>query len=270
MTSINYGTPPGGAIFYNNLCVKLYNIVDKFNNVVYNNFKVKEVEEQAMSKSMYSLILSDKVIEAVDKMAYSVGTSRSNLINQILAEYFSYTTPEKTMKDIFEQLIQIMNLDETFKIQHQPSDAMLSIRSPLKVRYNPTIKYLVELYGKPNGAVGELRVITRTQSASLSQTLNDFFTVFVRIEAICLNQLIDKSYQPIAQVSEGRMARKLYLSRARDCCCTDEIGKGIADYIRTMDSCLKIYLSQADQPEIALRDIKKMYFDYIEKGALII
>ena len=39
-----------------------------------------------MNKTVYSLVLSDDVVEAVDRMAYARGTSRSNLINQILAE----------------------------------------------------------------------------------------------------------------------------------------------------------------------------------------
>ena len=39
-----------------------------------------------MKKSVYSIVLADDVVEAIDEMAYSLGTSRSNLINQILAE----------------------------------------------------------------------------------------------------------------------------------------------------------------------------------------
>ena len=39
-----------------------------------------------MKRSVYSLVLMDDVIKAVDEQAYRLGTSRSNLINQILAE----------------------------------------------------------------------------------------------------------------------------------------------------------------------------------------
>ena len=38
-----------------------------------------------MKKSVYSLVLADDVIEAIDNLAYQMNTSRSNLINQILA-----------------------------------------------------------------------------------------------------------------------------------------------------------------------------------------
>lgn len=47
-----------------------------------------------MKKNMYSLMLAEKVVQAIDRLASEKGTNRSNLINQILAEYVSLTTPE--------------------------------------------------------------------------------------------------------------------------------------------------------------------------------
>ena len=37
-----------------------------------------------MKKTLYSLMLSDDVVRAVDELAHSLGTNRSSLINQIL------------------------------------------------------------------------------------------------------------------------------------------------------------------------------------------
>ena len=48
----------------------------------------------------------DNVVSEVDKLAYELGTSRSNLINQILAEYVRYTTPEMRMRAIFDEMEQ--------------------------------------------------------------------------------------------------------------------------------------------------------------------
>ena len=48
-----------------------------------------------MNKSMYSLILMDDVVREIDKIALRMNTNRSNLVNQILAEYASMMTPEK-------------------------------------------------------------------------------------------------------------------------------------------------------------------------------
>ena len=61
-----------------------------------------------MNKSVYSLVLMDNVVSEVDKLAYELGTSRSNLINQILAEYVRYTTPEMRMRAIFDEMEKLM------------------------------------------------------------------------------------------------------------------------------------------------------------------
>lgn len=91
-----------------------------------------------MKKSVYSLVLMDDIVEAVDRVAYSQNTSRSNLINQILAEYLSLMTPEKRMRQVFEQMEQLFDGGGCFQIQTQPSDAMLSVRSALSFKYKPT------------------------------------------------------------------------------------------------------------------------------------
>ena len=51
-------------------------------------------------KSVYSIVLSDRVVEQVDALAYENGMSRSAMINHILAEQLSLTTPEQQMRSI--------------------------------------------------------------------------------------------------------------------------------------------------------------------------
>ena len=67
-----------------------------------------------MNKSVYSLVLMDNVVGEVDKLAYEMGTSRSNLINQILAEYVNYTTPERRINDVLSTIQQLMSPSRDF------------------------------------------------------------------------------------------------------------------------------------------------------------
>ena len=39
-----------------------------------------------MSKSVYSLVLTDEIVQAIDSLAYRMNTSRSALIDRILAD----------------------------------------------------------------------------------------------------------------------------------------------------------------------------------------
>ena len=87
-------------------------------------------------KNVYSIVLSSDIVEKIDRLAYD---NRSNMINQILAEYVSYTTPEKRFREIFQHM-QDMLEGGTFKML-EPSDTMFSLRSALAYKYNPTVKY---------------------------------------------------------------------------------------------------------------------------------
>ena len=68
-----------------------------------------------MNKSLYSLILSDDVVREIDRLAYKSGTNRSSMINRILAEYVSYTTPEMRFNQIFSALESMLLPTDNFK-----------------------------------------------------------------------------------------------------------------------------------------------------------
>ena len=134
-----------------------------------------------MSKHVYSLVLMDEVVEAIDRLAYQQNTSRSNLINQILAERVCCITPQMRMNDIFSTVSDRI-ADDCFQVQTQPSEAMLSIRSALKYKYKPTIRYSLELYRSPGRTLGALKVSFRTQSAKLLSELTGFYRLWAALE----------------------------------------------------------------------------------------
>lgn len=79
-----------------------------------------------MKKSVYSVVLSDNVISEIDKLAYINGTNRSNMINQILAEYVSLITPEKRIQNVFDELSSLLFVKDDFKLMNPPSHSSLS------------------------------------------------------------------------------------------------------------------------------------------------
>lgn len=76
-----------------------------------------------MQKSVYSIVLSDDVVAQIDRLAYRHNTNRSNMINQILAEYVSYVTPEKRMQDTFRRMESILQAADTFQVLMQPTES---------------------------------------------------------------------------------------------------------------------------------------------------
>ena len=60
-------------------------------------------------KTLYSLMLSEDVMREIDALAHRMGTSRSNLVNLILAERVEVKTPEQQINDIFTTMEQLFS-----------------------------------------------------------------------------------------------------------------------------------------------------------------
>ena len=129
-----------------------------------------------MAKRVYSLVLSDEVVAEADRLARRLGTNRSGLINHILAEYLSCSTSESTVRDIFSAVEELLGAREVFRVSG--ADTRLCLRSSLAYKYNPTVRYTVEL--TPTG--GEFRAGLRTQNELLVLYIGAFFRLWASLD----------------------------------------------------------------------------------------
>lgn len=212
-----------------------------------------------MQKSVYSIVLSDDVVACIDRLAYANGTSRSNMINQILAEHVSYTTPEKRRGDIFSKAVEMINAMDQLQVMLRPSDTLLSVKSALSYKYNPTVRYSIELY-KNSSALGQLRVTLRTQNASLVALMNNFFALWTQIEA-------GLSDPPQAEYGEGKYSRML---RRPDSADEQAIARAIVSYVETMDTAMKSFFSDMGRGLDPSSGAAKIYSDYANKSTLLL
>ena len=192
-----------------------------------------------MKKTLYSLMLNDEVVREVDALAHRLGTNRSNLINQILAEYVGCTTPERRINDVLSAIEQLLSPSRELVPFFAPNTFSLSLKSSLEYKYRPTVKYEVELYRSGEEAIGELSVVFRTQSAALIQAMTEFFRLWKRIE--------DAHLQPLTgaridyALYEGKFLRSIALPD-KDCS-TQELAGALSEYIKLFDKLMKGYLS---------------------------
>ena len=91
-------------------------------------------------------MLSKNLIEEIDSLAYKQNTNRSNLINHILAEYLSMSTPEMHIQEIFEYLSNLLKMHSNLLIQNSNSASIICIKSSLAYKYKPSVKYSIEIY----------------------------------------------------------------------------------------------------------------------------
>lgn len=220
-----------------------------------------------MGKSVYSLVLNDDIVEYVDRLAYEKNTNRSNMINQILAEYFSLVTPEQHTRAVFERIEELLNGHSTLRLMMSPSDTMMSLRSALMYKYNPTVKYNVELYRNEFPVIGELRVSMRTQNNTLILYMMQFFKLWMQIESKYIG-VTDYSMEG------GKLCRKIKLringNSANSNLNSSTLGELIAEYIGAFDKAMKIYFSNIDNPKIAATEICRVFEEYLRNSPEII
>lgn len=209
-----------------------------------------------MKKSVYSLVLMDSVIKAVDEQAYKLGTSRSNLINQILAERLCCTTPEMRMREIFDSVTE--RTSNNFQLQQQGSAGLMTLKTALAYKYRPAVSYKIELQREPDDFIGRLRVQIRTQNNQLTKLFNNFFIRRVKLEKCCLSEVGCNTYA--YGITSGCFTRKLINVTSEN-----DIGTAISQYINHLNKSMQLYfLSPQDFPEyITESEYREMISNYI-------
>ena len=216
-----------------------------------------------MKKTLYSLMLSDDVVREIDNLAHRRGTNRSALVNQILAEYAGFVTPERRIGDIFRQIGEILGSDRELVPFVAPGASTMSMKSSLQYRYRPTVKYSVELYRDREAAMGELAVVFRTQSEELLAAMDRFFRLWKQIE----DELI-AAYLPLPAeyaLYSGRFTRTIALAAGRDYS-TADVAAAISAYVRLFDRLMKGFLAGS----LDAADVRNEYIAWLRQGNTIL
>lgn len=215
-----------------------------------------------MSKSLYGIVLTDDVVSRIDHEAMRKGVNRSALIEAILADHVGYTTPEKRIGGVFGFIEQALKGGELVPFV-EANKLTMSMKSSLDYRYRPTIRYELQLYRVPDGAIGKLSIILRTQSLPLLRSIGEYFRLIQRLEAVYLGGLYD-GRPPRWSTEDSRVERFIKLPKGRDYS-TEELAESIAEYVRMLDRLMKDYLYGLDAIELENR-----YLGCLNRGVGII
>ena len=213
-----------------------------------------------MKKTLYSLMLNEDVVREVDALAHRMGTNRSALINQILAEYVNYTTPERRINDVLSAIDALMQPSRELVPFFAPNSFSMSLKSSLEYKYRPTVKYEVELYRGAGEAIGELSVVFRTQSAALIEAMTDFFRLWKQIEDTHLRPLTGAKID--YALYDGKFVRSI-AAPDRDCT-TDELASALSEYIKLFDKLMKAYLAG----RLDAHDVEAAYFSQMRNAQI--
>ena len=213
-----------------------------------------------MSKSVYSLVLNDEVVDIVDKMARLNGMSRSNMIEKILADAVRYETPEIKANSIFDEIERLISRSNSMRYLAQPSQYMASIMSALDYRYNPAIKYSVELFPSSDH-LGQLKVTLRTQNSILINLISDFYSYYTYLEK--------KYYNPNARyLYDGVKFTRLF-DFPKVNITTKELAEKLTLYVKDFDELLNVYFNNLTDEKNLLYIVEKK-FKELKQNAIVI
>ena len=191
-------------------------------------------------KSIYSLVLNDEVVAKVDELAFKNGVSRSQFINEVLAESVGVDTEKKRMQDIFDEIFSYIGDVNKLRVQRRQQSSV-DFLGALNYKYNPRVTYSVELFGDGINS-GELKIALRTTNPILLEITENFFNDFIEVE---------QKYDQDADytVRDGKLIRKLNFEKSPD----KSISLAITDYVNCLDGLFNAYVDGNDSfPRLAL------------------
>lgn len=216
-----------------------------------------------MAKKLYSLMLNEQVVEAVDREAHRRGTNRSALIDAVLAEHFGVVTAQRVSGDIFRQMEALLSASEELIPFFAPHSGSFYVKSALAYKYRPTLKYELVLDSASETKLGDLSVNFRTQSVVLLRELEDFFKLWAGIEKQLLSEevyaKIDYTLYP------NRFVRSVALPAEHNLS-AQEIAEAVSAYVALLDASLKKYIHE----NCSARELMADYHRYMQQSAILI
>lgn len=217
-------------------------------------YNITNKRGEEVSKSVYSVILDDGLVAELDRAAYKNGVSRSTMLDKILSDYLTVETPVVRMENIFSKMEGLIDEWAGLRFVNQAHLAMASVQSALSYRYNPTVKYAIELY-QSGEDLGEIKISLRTQNPTLIALMEDFYGFFAYLE----NKYLGKREYNYENFKFTRYLKNPKLS-------SEETGEAIAYFVRSTNYILNSYFDGIGNIERAKSDIEKDYALNIAKN----
>jgi hypothetical protein len=196
-----------------------------------------------MKKSLYSLTLFDNLVEQIDSLAFSRGTNRSQLVNDILASYLGLQTPEQKIRTVLESVGE--NMAGELNVSPSNQNNSIYFGKSLKYKYRPKIVYMYEFKNEQDGQYAVLKISSRTQNQNLNALFNDFFQ---RIS------IIETKHQQVDRDCGNERTQHKFVRAFKHAGSIDRDEKHLSDYLtrylKMIDSAMDDYFGDYEEDDI--------------------
>lgn len=183
-----------------------------------------------MTKNIYSLLLSENSVRAIDKIAAKRNMSRSAVIDEILSRYTGTENSDNFFREIWSETESLFSRAETMKFVNNAQTNMAQVITSLPYKYNPKVRYTLELSDEPD-VLCYVTLNTRTQNPLLSAVFGTFYARLAQLEDKYLDNVS-------AKMLDGKYVSVLHGQLSR----THETSLQITEYILTLDGMLRAFI----------------------------
>ncbi|QUI22849.1 hypothetical protein HZI73_11350 [Vallitalea pronyensis] len=223
-----------------------------------------------MKKSIYSLVLLDDVVEAVDQLAYRKNTNRSQLINDLLAERLGLLTPRQQVMHVMERISDMVG-NEQIQVKSKNDYGSLQFGTFIKYKYKPSIRYSFEFnVSNEHERYAVLKIQSRSKSEELNKHLDRFFNAMCYIDQkrfpeIYQREIINKTHVN----SNNRFSREFLRGIPLDKVDDEAVAEYLSCYLLMMDHALNYYFGHYDHDNV-FQQMDKIYCHHLGELELFI
>lgn len=205
-----------------------------------------------MSKQIYSLVLSEQVVEKVDREALVRGISRSQIINDLLCQSFGVWTPDLKMNRVMDLMTEAFRGLDTMQMVSATHGNTLQLRTSVSYKYKPKLKYVIEMSGKNHPLLANLKIYSRTTSEPFLQCLVMFFGYISDFEEsiapqIGLRQVLSTGYA----YEDNKFVKRFECDWTTTDVPAEAIAAYLISYVQFLDEALKMFFdSYGNWPHI--------------------
>lgn len=217
-----------------------------------------------MSKQVYSFVLSNQVVDKIDREAVVRGSNRSQIINDILCQHFGVLTPDLKMNRVMDLMIAHFKGLETLQMVSATHGNTLQLRTTVAYKYKPKLKYVVEMSGKENSVLANLKIYSRTTSEPFLQCLVMFFGYISEFEESLAAQIALRQVSSTGYVFEDNKFLKSF-----ECDWTkidvgaEAIAAYLSSYIEFLDEAIKMYFNYYGDWKYIDQQVLALYKKYL-------
>jgi predicted transcriptional regulator len=218
-----------------------------------------------MGSQIYSIVVRDEVMEPLDTLARGRGASRSQMINEILAGYFDLVTPQTKINLVMDQIEEIIQEVSGWQFLSKAKGSSIQCRTSIGYKYNPKVRFILELTGKDQNRLATLKIVSRTQNPIFYQHLIRFFGLIEEIETYDPTGFRLYSIKRGMFENQGnRFIRDFYYDWMHENLEVDHIAYFLSNYMKMINEAMNTYFKAPElENELLLKRLYLVYRKYI-------